>query len=80
MTDFQHLLALRDERRAACPDRRVDAIVIERLKGQMVPTLRQAIDDLGKTECERQPALSPRIDAETEWIRAVAAAFAGPDA
>jgi hypothetical protein len=49
-------------------------------QGQMVSTLRQAIDELSRIECARQPALSRRIDAETEWIRAVIAAFAGPDA
>jgi hypothetical protein len=42
---FQHLLALRDQRRVACPDPRVDAIVIDRLKAQMVSTLRYASTD-----------------------------------
>jgi hypothetical protein len=43
--DFRHLLALRDQRRAACPDPRLDAIVVAELKDWMLTTLPQAIDD-----------------------------------
>ena len=58
--DFQHLLRLRDERRAACPDERIDAIVFTELKGKMLTALRHAIDELGKIECERHAgALRP---------------------
>ena len=38
--DFQTLLQRRDERRAAAPDEQVDSIVVDRLKNQMVSTLR----------------------------------------
>jgi hypothetical protein len=74
--DFQTLLSRRDHLRAMVSNPEVDSIVIDRLKGQMTTVLRQAIDELS----ERQPALSRRIDAETEWIRAVISMFAGPDA
>jgi hypothetical protein len=78
--DSQHLLRLRDERRAGCPDPRIDAIVIAELKGKMLTALRQAIDELGRIECEHHPALSARVDSELAWIREVIAFFAGPDA
>ena len=78
--DFQHLLTLRDQRRAAAPDAQVDAIVIVDLKGKLVSALRQAIDELGKIECEHQPALSARIDSKLAWIREVIAFFAEADA
>ena len=78
--DLQRLLRLRDERRAACPDPRIDAIVIAELKGKMLTALRQAIDELGKIECEHHPALSARVDPELAWIRAAIETFGGPDA
>ena len=76
-SDFQRLLAIRDQRRAAAPDERVDAIVIDRLKDKMVSALRHAIDQLGLIDCSKNPALSGRIDAELAWIRVAIETFGG---
>ena len=78
--DFQHLLRLRDERRAACPDERIDAIVITELMGKMLTALRHAMDELGKIECDGKPALSARVDLELAWIRGVIRFFDELDA
>lgn len=75
--DFERVLAIHDERRAAAQDERVDAIVIDRLKGQRVSALRHAIDELGRIDCSKNPALSGRIDAELAWIRAAIETFGG---
>jgi hypothetical protein len=71
--DFQHLLTIRDQRRAACPDPRIDAIVIDRPKNQMVSALRRAIYELSRIECEHQPALAARINSELAWLKEVSA-------
>ena len=78
--DFQHLLALRDARRAACPSSEIDAIVITDLKGKLLSALYQATGALNQIDTEHRPALSARVDAELRWINAIIAAFAGPDA
>ena len=79
-TDLEYLLAIRDQRRAAAPDEHVDAIVIDRLKNQMVSTLRQAIDELEKVDCAQKPGLAARVDSELAWLRAAIESFGGPDA
>jgi hypothetical protein len=56
--DLQRLLAIRDQRRAAAPNELVDTIVVDRLKNQMVSTLRQAIDELSRIDCRQRPALA----------------------
>lgn len=68
---------IRDERRAAAPDERVDAIVIDRLKDKMMSALRHAIDELGRIDCSKNPALSGRLDAELAWIGAAIETFGG---
>jgi hypothetical protein len=78
--DFQHLLALRDARCAGCSSPEIDAIVITELKDRMLTALRTAIDQLEKIDCSQKPSLAARVNAELEWIHAVIAAFAGPDA
>jgi hypothetical protein len=79
-TDFQHLLALGDERRAACRDPEVDAIVLDQLKTRMLTALLQATDALNQIDHRKRPALSAQIDAELAWLRAVVAVFGEPDA
>ena len=68
-SDFQRVLA--DPRLAsgaAAPDERAfDAIVIDRLKDKMMSALRPAIDQLGRIDCSKNPALSGRIYAELAW-------------
>ena len=79
MDDFQHLLQLRDERREAVPDPRIDAIVAQ-VKTELVASLRKAIGELNRIDCERRPALSARVSSEIEWIEAVRRVFGAPDA
>jgi hypothetical protein len=79
MTDFQTLLQLRDERRAAVDDARLDAIMSE-LKADFVSAIRTAADALNQIDCAGKPGLAGRIDSELAWLRAVGAVFAEPDA
>jgi hypothetical protein len=73
--DFQCLLAIRDQRRAACSSPEIDAIIIAELKGRMLTALRTAIDQLETIDCARKPGVAARVDAELEWIRAIVKVF-----
>jgi hypothetical protein len=78
--DFQTLLALRDERRAAASDERVDAIVITELKAELVTALRKATEKLNRIDCDKRPALAARVAAELQWIEVATRVFGAPDA